>query len=315
MFKKTAILTVLMALAGAVKLQAALSDDPMRPDIVGFGANASTAPIVGVDNDGDFLPNRNITNDIGESTRAWKDIYARRLHLNGPNVKCAFWHGLPTQTYTSAGGNATGTGFTLSTRTMLEGPTTYTSVVIDQSSTAARNVTLYIASDVFSASIGLFSTSTLAGAATFYGYDNKGRFTSELIYFSTNHPAVYSTSTIQASTVTEVVRYVGVGDVAWLYVTSFTVQITSMTDAYGTANTRNPILKVGWGNRIGLPGDIDSETDVVKVMQAGGVDVTSQELNPDLSINPTWDTISFPTQPGSGVNDDRSVCVQARHTY
>lgn len=315
MFRKIAILSgLLMALAGTATLHAALSDNPLTPDIVGWGADRDTAPIVGINYYGDILPGRNNSNDIGNSTTAFKDIYARSVNMTGGNVTCQYWRALSSASLTGGGGNSTGVGFTVSSRTLAEGPTTYTDIDIDQSSGAARNVTLYFASSTISGTIGVLSTTTLIASATIYGYDSKGNFTSELIFASTNNPVALSTSTIAITgNGSNVVSSVGIGNVAWMYISSFTVQITSMTDSFGL-NVLVPILRLGYGDKIGLPGNIDSLSDVIKVQEAGGSDASNVLLFPALSINTVYDTIYFPTELSGLGSNDRTVCVNRRHS-
>lgn len=312
MFKKIAILTGLfLALASRVPLvQAGLGDDnPQRPDIVGFGHDVSTDPIMGIDYDGNIVPGRNATYSVGKSTKAFKDVWAQAVHTSSPNVKCGYWHAPASST-------VFGQDLVVSTWSLLGSPTTYTPVIIIQSSVGPRNVMIYWSSGTIgSGSGGGFSTMTLVGSATFYGYDSKGNWAVENVRFSTNHPVSGSTSTIAVDNTGPIVNYVGVGNVAWMQISSFTVQITSMTDAYGlNAGSANLHMRMYFGNRFGLPGNIDYDTDVLKVMEAGGRDVTDRTLNPAWSVNPLYDTISFQTQPGGGTNDDRSVCVNSRHS-
>lgn len=316
-----ASLGLFLAFTGIVS---AKSDNPQRPDVWRLDHHPINARVkcpidtetVVVDHDGDFNPGRNLAQDLGESSHTWRKVFADGIEYSGTsgNVKTAFWHGPSSMSVQGVGGNSTGLGYGVSTRTIAEGPTTYTSVNITQSSGGPRNLMVYFASNtIATGSGGGLSTTTLIGEATFYGIDNKGNSVSELVYFSTNHPVACSTSAIAVSNSSDVVRYVGCGNVAWLQVSSFTVRISSVSDAYGLSGDI-PQMRIYWGNRFGLPGNIDFNSDVLKVMEAGGKDVTDQTLNPNLSINPTFDTISFPTPPSGLTNDDRSVSVNAKRS-
>lgn len=287
------------------------SESTGEPDAICAGTiytNGVSTDAICVDAQGTISPVRNLTNSIGSSRVRYKDIFTAALHTSSGNVKSAYYAQVSSLALTGAGGNSTGIGFTVSTRTLEEAPTTYISALdIDPSSGGARNLTLYVASDTVSSGIGVFSTTTLILSCTAYGYDNKGNFVSEQIYASTNSVMALSSSTISVPNIRRV-DVVGIGNVAWLHITSITIEVSSMTASYGAGNTRNPILVIGYGYKFGLPGDIDSVADVLRV-EEGGLDRTDQTLYPKLSINPTWDTIGF----NAGL-EYKNVFVNSRHS-
>ena len=280
MFKKIAAMAGLLVLFGAQAAFASLGSDPQRPDIVGWGADRDTAPIVGIDFDGDIIPARNRRNDLGESTRAWRAIHGSTLNITGgiANFTESFMD-LPNGLID---GFASG-GFTISTTNLIDQTSTYYDNNLSQSSGAPRNVVIYSSVNA----LGV-TTTTVTGSCTFYGYDSLGRFTSEGISFTT------ATLLVIGSTGTGI----GIGNVPFVYITSFTSQVTSAT----LVQTGNPnfILIIGWGNKIGLANDITTSSAAYKTTGPGGSDITNSVKD---RTNTDYNTVHFPTPFPNAVND------------
>src|SRR3990167_7841950 len=310
MFHKIAIFTGLVFGLVAAPLHAELGTDKMRPDIVGWGADATTAPIIGIDYDGDLLPSRQYTYDVGEPTRVFKKVYAGSFHASSGlvNISEVF---VDLASGTTRGG-VPAAGILIPTNTLINlvnSPTTYVGMNIIQTSGAPRNIICFSSANI------LPTTTTLVMSATFYGYNGKGEWTWENIIFSTV-PISWSTTTTTYSTQTA--RAVGVGNTAWSYISSFTVQITSMTDAFGLS-TEHPRMYIGFGQKIGLANNITTNdntptgTDIYKITNAGGADVTNETLNPLIYIDTDQDYIVFAPQP-NGV-DEKGVYYRFRQMW
>lgn len=312
-FKKSIGLTAFLALAFAARVFAGMPQDIMQPNIVGFGqetnSRVSSTPVIMIDWDGDLIPAKNLELSIGESTRAFKQGHFGTLNVTSGivNIHEEFVD-LASASLNGAGLSSVGFSFTTDT---LRGSTN-TAIVADgqlrspitQSSGAPRNLVVWAATSAVSgwngASIG---TQTLCGTATFYGFDAFGDRIVEVIRFSTRNigdPGLSgSTNTVANSS--DVVRYTGVGNHAWAYVSSFTVRIDSITNTY-----TNPtiVIKIGFGNKIGLANNVTSTADIYKVSDVGGADVTDPIANPAVVLDATYDTVTFPTAP-NGINEKR----------
>ncbi len=305
MFRNKAFLLIgLLALAMSYSpLSAALNDDPMRPDIVGWGADATTAPIMGIDNDGDLLPSRHNRYDVGEPTRAIKTVHAINLDVAGGI------HSTHETFIQLSSGDVYGmkvTGFVVSTVAVAApAAATFLDTDITQSSGAPRNVTIYASSAPIVAAgapfgAGVASTHTLIGGATVYGFDGKGIFTSEFISFSS---ATISRSTETGAGLCQTQNCnaggngMGVGNVAFAYVSSVTVQVSSQSSQI----SGNIVLVLGYGNKIGLANAITNSSDVYKMTvhrstahPTSTFDVSNRATYPTWSINTTYDTLAFP---------------------
>jgi hypothetical protein len=279
--------------AGLTGIISAQTTDAQRPDVwrlshtpinAAAPLGTSTETVV-IDHDGDFLPGRALVQDIGASSQPWNNVYTGGITVSSGIVN------MHESFVDLSSGNATGAragGLLISTANLIAGGSTYVGEAIVQSSGAPRNI-IIVSSTV---QVGA-STTTLIGSATFYGYDGKGNFVSEMIRFSSRTIPISSTVTM---TETNPVLYYGVGNVAFAYISSFTIQITSMTDAFGESTEQVRIM-IGWGQKIGLANDLQATGDVYKVTQTGGSDVTIAASNPSLGINTDYDTIVFPTLP------------------
>lgn len=250
MFRKLGVITVMLALATVLfntNGAKAASVDPMRPDIVCFGdikyGGVSTNPIC-IDYDGDVLPSRNVQYDLGAPTIAFRTVYAGSIKTSSGivNISERF-----VDVANSSSDSFKAGGYWISSGPLVNAASTYyASDITSQPFTVARNIVIYS-----SAPIGV-TTTTLVGTCTFYGTDNKGRLTQEAIAFST---AIFS--------ITTQTNVIGLGNVAWSSISSFTVQITSITQDWGLAVSSVGFF-IGWGNRLGLSNDIAAGTDVFR---------------------------------------------------
>lgn len=308
--KKITIIAGVLALATMLTVPAfaALSgSDRLRRDIVGWGADKTTAPIVGFDTDGDLLPARNFKNDIGESTRSWKQGFFQSLSVaSGVAIVVTDYTNLPSSTTIV---EANPVEIRIPTSTLLGAPTTYFSAFFSGnhniSSGAPRNIVLY--SSV--TKIGI-TTTTLIWSATFYGINNLGQVVVENVRGTTQ---AVDSSTFPNVIPSHQYDYRGVSNVAWARISSVTVQVTSMTATYGLGDVSDFILRIGYGNKIGLSADVDEQADCHYVSVANGA-ITDVTNNPLLFINTTFDTIVFP-QPvkPNGVNDYTVWCKHMAH--
>lgn len=284
-----------VALAG---LASAKSVDPRRPDVwrvtnTPIYSNAqskiSTEAVV-VDYDGDILPGRNFAQDLGESTHSWNNVYTGGIVASSGIVNIhEEFVALSSGSFNAAGVG----GFVASTGTLIAGGSTFIDVNIVQATGAPRNIVIVSST----AQIGA-STTTLSGSCTFYGLDGKGNLVSEVIRFSTNMIPISSTVTV--TNTGDITKWLGVGNVAFAYISSFTIHIDSMTDAFGLS-TEFVRFQIGYGQKIGLANDIQSVSDVYMVTQ-GGTNVTNATNNPALTINTDLDTIIFPVLPNNVIN-------------
>ena len=310
MFRKIAILAGLfLALASQVPLAHTNLDDdnPMRPDIVGWGSDVSTAPIIGIDNDGDFLPGRNARYDVGSPTKTFRVIHAQSFSASSGMAVITDFH---IDLTSASHRGITPSGVVIPTTTLAGslalGPTTYYANDITQSSgTAARNLVCFPSHSI------LVATTTLVMSATFYGYNGKGESVSENIILSTRTGVTQGTWTVVNATQT--MLCIGIGNVPFIYITSFTVQITSMTDSIGLS-VEAPVMYIGWGNKIGLSNNIDSRaSDVLKITAAGGRDMTNQTLFPLVYVDTDQDY--FVPNPLPGGADEHSITYITRKKF
>lgn len=297
-------LAVLFALGSVGVTFGGMPQDISQPDIVGFGqsnaSRVSSTPVVMIDYDGDILPAKNAQQDLGESTRSWKTGYFNSLRVSSGIMNTSdFFIDLSSG---QLEGLLVG-GFSFSTGTLIGSTATAVQAVqINQTTGAFRNLTIFVASAATSVGPGTISTTTIAGTATFYGYNNLGFFVSEVIRFSTTTVGLsWSSNTVTNSS--DVVRYIGIGNVAWAYVSSFTITVDSITQAFGLM-TAFPFIKIGFGQKIGLTNNIVNTADVYKITEEGGLDTTNSTNNPAVVIDTTYDTIVFQTLP-NGINEKK----------
>lgn len=264
--------------------------------------NSVSTVMMRIDMDGNIIPGRNILSDLGESTHAWRTGYFGSIDVASGilNVHETFVN-LSSGSLMGLRNN----GFSVSTITLMNSASTYFDNDVLQTTGAPRNLIVFSTGDNGNTTAQL-STSVLVGCVTFYGIDNKGNPVTEAIFFSTSVPSyANSTSTIlnyqpSPGTVfggTETARVLGVGNVAWAYISSFTVQVTSISGG-GGGNGYSPLnatIAIGFGNKIGLANSISNVSDVYKIAAAGGSGGYSNGvINPSLSINTALDTVVFP---------------------
>jgi len=258
--------------------------DPQRPnrwrleyrDQTGISTEA-----VSVDADGNFLPGDNYQTSIGESSHSWKKVWTGSLYVASGivNVSEVFPNLLVGTTDVAKKAATDGIfarGFVISTR-VLEAPTTnnlssqattYVTLDINQSSLTPRNVILYSVAASTNGGLGI-TTTTLSGMATFYGIDSLGKANWEQITFSTTIPPVVGGVALSS--------HVGVGNIAWVSISSVTIQVTSMTQNTDdfVVGAGVAVLNIAWGNKIGLANSIDSSGDIYQ----NSVPITADTTN------------------------------------
>lgn len=241
-----------------------INGDPTQPDVVAWTQyrNNVTTAIAALDRQGDFIPGRNIEQDLGESSHSWRNVYGGKFFSTGGIVNAMTNYGL-VESSNSVGA----VQFLISTTTLNNagGGTTYATIDLIISTTP-RNIVIQSSFSVNMA------TSILAGGATVYGVDARGLTRSELIQFST--------------AITE-------GNIAWAQISSITIQ-TSSTSLVGEQNVT---IKIGYGNKIGLVNDLVLTSDIYKVTASNGngnLALASQ------TIDLTEDTITFSVLPNGG---------------
>jgi len=164
-------------------------------------------------------------------------------------------------------------------------------------------VTIFVSSSHVSLVPGLnISTTVLIGCATFYGIDGKGNTVWEAISFSTGTtPLGRSTDTgigvCQAQECNANVG-MGIGNVTWAYISSFTIQVTSISFEYGLM-TASPTFVIGWGQKVGLSNNVIATADVYKITEQGGQDVTDTTVSPAVTVNTAYDYMCFQRLPNN----------------
>ncbi len=172
-------------------------------------------------------------------------------------------------------------GITLSTITLnvgnvlfssvTAGGTTYITVDISSQPTSCpRNLMVFVASSAFSATVGVFSTTTMRGQVRVFGIDGNGNPATETILFSTAFPVI-STGTNIAGDLGQLTSFTtnyGQGRIAWSSISSMTIQITSMTLNYSLQVATFAVV-IGYGNRLGLSNDLRYWGDVYKIVESG----------------------------------------------
>ena len=301
MFKRTFLWAIFSLILLPATVKADSENNPNRPDIVGFGTKrysmtdgttGSTIPVV-INYDGSIIPARNAEQDIGNPTHTWRSVHAGTIAVAGGIVNVReLLYDIPAGVID--GFRTSGTGFIISTTNLIDQTSTYYEGSFTQSSGVPRNVVIYSSVNA----LGV-TTTTVIGSCTFYGLDSLGRVTSESITFTT------ATLTIVNSTATAT----GIGNVPFIYITSFTAQVTSTTQV----QTGNPnfILRIGWGNKIGLANDIVTSSDVYKVVgPASQGDITTSV---QATVNTDYNTVTFPGPVPDGA-DDRVVYYTIRRS-
>lgn len=296
MFKRAykALILALIASSPGI-LRAEISPGAKTPSIVQYSQNLGqgTTMVIFLDQKGDWVPGRNLYSELGSSSHTWLTIYVGSLDVSSG---VANFH----ETFVNLASGCINCALNIGVSTTIATVSTaaFSANVISASSSAPRNVIVYFSSDTNSSTVGLLSTTTLVGSATFYGIDSNGYVVTEQVYFSTVQPS-FSTATYSnsISSITDQVSVVGVGNVAWASISSVSVQITSMTADFGLS-VKGPTLNVGWGNKIGLADHFISTGDVYKVTEFRA-DVSTSVL---ITGSTTYNTIVFPTAPTSNLS-------------
>ena len=292
-----------LSLSASANAASELSDSGVS-DAICVGAiytNGVSTDAFCVDGEGRLTPLRNFTNDVGSDRTRWRSIYTQYVSASSGLVNVS------EMFVDLSSGNLRGAvpvaGLTIPTTTLRNSPTTYFDVNLIQTTGAPRNVVC------FSSALINPTTTTLAMSATFYGFNGKGEYTSEWIRLSTNTTHISSTT---VSVSTDVRQWLGGGNVAWSYISSVTVQISSMTDDMGLS-VENPVLYIGHGQKIGLANNVVSSSDVYKITQAGGADATVAVLNPLIFVNTEFDTIVFSPLPNNA--DEKKVWYRFKQKH
>lgn len=172
-------------------------------------------------------------------------------------------------------------GFTISTTNLIVQASTYYTVNIT-TMPYGRNIIVF--SSYTNPGLADIGTTTLVGYATFYGVNMLGQVASEQIMFSTFMPA-QAPATSSSS--------IGVGNIAWSHISSFTVQITTITRVF-TLTTKSVVLWIGQGSKFGLSNKYNDPADIYAVSE--------EDLNVPMTAaraNPTYNTVVFTNEPDS----------------
>ena len=263
---------------------AAVTTDPVNsPDIwcvgaIDYGISGTTIPIC-VDVNGNIIPARHAYYNIGKPTHHFGKGYFSDLNASSGIINV---HETFTDLSSGAVNGLNTAGLSISSANLTLQSSTYyvNEASMAQSTGAPRNLVVY--SSVTSVGV---TTHTLVGTVTFYGINNLGQSVSEGISFSTALPR-FSTAAIT--------RLPGVGNVAWSTISSFTIQLTSISLLGGLADgSENVIIRIGFGVKIGLSNNIDAFGDIYKVIEQGN-DTTSTTATVS-NVDTVYDTVFFPT--------------------
>lgn len=171
----------------------------------------------------------------------------------------------------------------LTLSTLKTGGTTYVASDLTQPS-VPRNIVVFASITVG----GISQTSaTVTGTCYIRGLDALGRST-------------YTYQTL----VTTANAAAGIGDIAWSYISSMTIVVTSTGANTSPGNAVD--IQVGTHDGIGLSNKIDSTSDIYHVVEAGTVTTS-------YTANAVYGTINFATA-GNGSNDYNVRYVQKYFT-
>lgn len=221
---------------------------------------------------GGHIVNHTGTGELGSPTAKWSKLYLKDSGIEtstGVTRHSEFWLDLPAadDDVILNEGNSVLTLSTLKT-----GGTTYIASDLTQPS-VPRNVIIFASVTVGNVSV---TTPTLTATCYIKGLDSLGR----------------STFTYQ-TVVTTASAAVGVGDIAWSYISSMTITATSTGTVSIIGNAVN--IQVGTGDKIGLSNKINSTNDIYHVSEAGSAVLT-------YTANAGYNTIDFATD-GNGARD------------
>ena len=256
----------------------AVENSPNSPDIVSYTQyrNGVSTGMFRIDRDGNIIPGRHGSSDIGESSHTYKAIWVDFIDVSSGLVNSVEeWTSIPAPSTFSLSGFR---GFSITSATLNNQGTTYATTDITQS-TVPRNITMSVDFPGVDP-----ATIALALGATVYGYNAQGLFTSELIRFSTSSQEA-----------------IGTGNIAWAHISSVTVRITSASQ--GVPIT--VFLHMGVTNQIGLLNPVEDSSDVYKVTEGdlAGRPFSLTTVSP--TINTTFDTINFSIDPALGAAINR----------
>lgn len=263
--------------------------DPQRPnrwrleyrDRTGISTEA-----VSVDADGNFLPGDNYQTSLGESTHAWKKLWTANIYVDSGIVNMGEYF-VDLQAGTSDEYRVV--GFAISTTNVISQTSTYYSA--DMSTYAPsvpRNIVVYSSA----AGIGR-TTTTISGNLYVFGIDAQGKANSETIYFSTRTPGELGGMTFSSNSTP---AGIGVGNVAWASISSFTISVTSYTQSI-TDQNYNFIFRIGTGFKIGLTNNLTNASDIYYASE-----LSSPVSYTSLSVDTVNDTVKFNRDP-DGIND------------
>jgi hypothetical protein len=181
-------------------------------------------------------------------------VFMRPVDINMGN-SCVTWVDLPAASTASVLSTVS-----IATATLVANGTSYTLAAADYTDIVfPRNLTVDVA---FSSGE---ATTTVTGNLVITGLDQFGKNNTETISISTNSAN---------------------GVVTWSTVT--TLQFSNVTIA--GASVANASLSVGSGNVIALPDNIQSSSDIIKVIENGATSTT-------YIVNTTYDSIDFASDP------------------
>ena len=252
-----------------------IDNKPSTPNISKWARSQGSTVGVVIDFHGNVLPTVNASQSIGTSTETWS-INASNLFVSSGLIAVSEeWESIPVP---SSATHSRGMSFLISTVTLANQGTTYTSVDITQS-TVPRNVVGIVELERAGTSTNVFVCSVLVT-----GWDSKGFYNRERI----------SISTVTGDTADQPI---GSGNIAWLHIDSFTVTLSSKS----ASSAGTVYLMLGTSNQIGLLADVDNSSDVVKILEgqvATRPNTAPQSGGSITTVNTVYDTVSFGSSPG-----------------
>jgi hypothetical protein len=241
---------------------------------------------VRVDQDGNFYPGMNLAQTIGESTHAWIQAYIGQLYVDKILSLSTGSISSDHEVFLAIPDSSTDAfksgGLLLSTFSLTQNASVYYYADVTTQPVVPRDLIVFS-----SCTVGV-GTTTLIGNVTFYGLNAVGNSVQEMITFSTTIPTSTDLSTG------------GLGVVAFASISSFSVQLTSVTDVFGL-QTSSVIVMIGEWNKIGLSNVFTSTSDVYNVVE-GISNVPVASTGTGMRIDVANSTIYFKNPPNSSRN-------------
>lgn len=230
--------------------------------------NGQSTTTIRVDFYGNLLPGENNTNDIGESSHAYKAAYINDVYSKTGLISYKeTW--LDPVAKSQVG---VFQGITISSDSLVQAGTTYITADLTQP-TFPRNIVVFTSITLNGVAI---TTGNITGTAIVKGVDSLGNSNTETL-------AVVSTANATA----------GLGNIAWATISSVTIRLSVLSTGtiVGAVLIQNCI---GTGDKLGLVNDLNVVGDMYKAVEAG-VDKSSAT---STTVNTTYSTY----QPISAVN-------------